>query len=631
MWAGVPSDSSASSPSATISACRASVFHVAPPMCGVSTTLGRPISGWSIGSHSPSKWSRPAAATLPLSQGADERGGVVQLGAGGVDEHHAVAHGRELLGADHADGVLGDGRMQRDDVGLIEQLVEAVSGLGVERVVGDDRDAEPLQPPPQRQPDRAEADQSGRSPRDFVCAEPLVGDGAVAKHLAGPDVRVGGQHVTGGREQQRNGHLGDRVGVAARGVQHRYPGGGGACDVDVVGITAGGRDGPQRQLEHRSVHRIGLHHKDIGAFCAGAVGQLLGGVDPKRGFVDPRVVDHIGQPAQLVETGSPQRGGHQGARSRAHSCPCWRTVTRVSREVVTIGIDIGTTAVKAVAADEHGQVVARTRIPHELRVPAPDKLEHDATQAWRNGPLAALEKLARPDARAVAVSAMVPSLTAVDADGIPVTPGLLYGDSRGRVSTPTAGMGFMIGEAAEFLRWTARQAPAAAGYWPAPAVANYALADEPVIDVGTAFTTLPLFDGTGWDAHECTDCGASADRMPRVAGPGVAIGQVRGSDAVLAAGAIDAVCEQMVAGADRDGDVLVLCGTTLIVWATIPEWPGGARPVDDSAHGGGQVSDRWREQRRWPVPQLGGSPCRAGQFDAHRSRSDTGVVAVRAR
>ena len=27
----------------------------------------------------------------------------------------------------------------------------------------------------------------------------------------------------------------------------------------------------------------------------------------------------------------------------------------------------------------------------------------------------------------------------------------------------------------------------------------------------------------------------------------------------------------MVAGADRDGDVLVLCGTTLIVWATIPE------------------------------------------------------------
>ena len=33
-------------------------------------------------------------------------------------------------------------------------------------------------------------------------------------------------------------------------------------------------------------------------------------------------------------------------------------------------------------------------------------------------------------------------------------------------------------EAAEFLRWTAREAPEAKGYWPAMAVANHALAGE---------------------------------------------------------------------------------------------------------------------------------------------------------
>ncbi|HEX4391896.1 MAG TPA: hypothetical protein VH084_10195, partial [Mycobacterium sp.] len=35
----------------------------------------------------------------------------------------------------------------------------------------------------------------------------------------------------------------------------------------------------------------------------------------------------------------------------------------MSRKEVTIGIDIGSTAVKAVAADEDGRVVARARIP----------------------------------------------------------------------------------------------------------------------------------------------------------------------------------------------------------------------------------------------------------------------------
>jgi xylulokinase len=246
-------------------------------------------------------------------------------------------------------------------------------------------------------------------------------------------------------------------------------------------------------------------------------------------------------------------------------------VTPVSRKDVTIGIDIGTTAVKAVAADADGRVVARTRVPHQLRVPTPDRLEHDADEAWRRGPLEALDRLGRPDALAVAVSAMVPSLTAVDAGGRPISPGLLYGDSRGRVAAAPDQPLPAVGEAVEFVRWTAAEARDAAGYWPAPAVANYALAGEAVVDHATAYTTLPLFDGTGWSADACADCGVAVQQMPRVEMTGAAAGQVRGSNAVLAVGAIDALCEQIVAGADHDGDVLVLCGTTLIVWTTIPD------------------------------------------------------------
>ncbi len=253
-------------------------------------------------------------------------------------------------------------------------------------------------------------------------------------------------------------------------------------------------------------------------------------------------------------------------------------VSRSSVQDVTIGIDIGSTAVKAVVADEDGNVTARVRIGHQLRVPAPDRLEHDADEAWRRGPLAALDRLARPDARAVAVAAMVPSLTAVDSTGRPVTPGLLYGDARGRAPAAPHGRDQplpAVGEAAEFLRWTAAAAPDAAGYWPAPAVANHALAGEAVIDFATAATAFPLFDGTGWNPAACADCGVTVDRMPRVEGIGADAGQVHGSGAVLGIGAIDAICEQIVTGADRDGDVLVLCGTTLIVWTTIT----GARQV----------------------------------------------------
>ncbi|HWF28232.1 MAG TPA: FGGY-family carbohydrate kinase [Mycobacterium sp.] len=247
----------------------------------------------------------------------------------------------------------------------------------------------------------------------------------------------------------------------------------------------------------------------------------------------------------------------------------------MSRDGVTIGIDVGSTAVKAVAADTDGRVTARVRIPHGLRVPAPNRLEHDADEAWRRGPLAAVDQLRQlgpgPEVRAVAVSAMVPSLTAVDAAGTPVTPGLLYGDERGRVPGADVQPLPALGEAAEFLRWTAAEAPDAAGYWPAPAVANHALAGEALMDVATAATAFPLFDGTGWNPTACADRGATVEQMPRVETIGTVAGQVRGTGALLGIGAIDALCEQMVAGADRDGDVLVMCGTTLIVWTTIPE------------------------------------------------------------
>ncbi len=61
---------------------------------------------------------------------------------------------------------------------------------------------------------------------------------------------------------------------------------------------------------------------------------------------------------------------------------------------IAVGIDIGTSSVKAVAADGDGNVVASSRIPHEIQIPAADRFQHDARVAWREGPLARARRVA---------------------------------------------------------------------------------------------------------------------------------------------------------------------------------------------------------------------------------------------
>lgn len=235
-----------------------------------------------------------------------------------------------------------------------------------------------------------------------------------------------------------------------------------------------------------------------------------------------------------------------------------------------MGIDIGTTSVKALAVDGDGTILARARIEHEVRSPTPDAFEHDATQAWRHNVSDAYDQVRRGlDVAAVNVAAMVPSLCGVDGSGAPVTPGLLYGDARGGI--PTGANPSESGELVNFLTWCAEHAPSAAGYWPAQAVANHALCGVGGIDSVTAMTALPLFDFTSWDPSVAADAGARIDQLPVIASGNDALGNTS-DGALVGGGTIDAFGEQLVAGADDPGDVLVILGTTLIVWCVSQEW-----------------------------------------------------------
>jgi xylulokinase len=240
---------------------------------------------------------------------------------------------------------------------------------------------------------------------------------------------------------------------------------------------------------------------------------------------------------------------------------------------VTVGIDIGTTSVKALAVDGSGSVLARSRVEHGVETPAADVLQHDADRAWRANVVEAYRQVREAvggEIAAVDVAAMVPSLCAVDADGRPITPGLLYGDHRG--GKPEGSNPSESGELVNFLRWCAAERPDAAGFWPAQAVANRALCGVGGIDTVTAMTTLPLFDFTSWDAEVAADAGARVDQLPVIASGSDPLGRTP-DGAVVAGGTIDAFGEQLVAGADDIGDVFVILGTTLIAWAVTDEWP----------------------------------------------------------
>lgn len=237
---------------------------------------------------------------------------------------------------------------------------------------------------------------------------------------------------------------------------------------------------------------------------------------------------------------------------------------------LAVGIDVGTSSVKAVAADPDGNVVARSRIAHESRAEQPDRLDHDAAVAWWDGPRAALAELAVEEPIGVSVAAMVPSLAPVDATGRPIGPGLLYGDARGR--TGKTGHPVESGELVAFAAWLAQHFPDAAGYWPAQAVANAALGGEGVLDTATAMTAAPLFDWTGWDPAVAESVGTRVEQYPRLVPTAWKAGTLTGDPgAVLASGCIDAIAEQIVAGADQPGDVFVILGTSLITWVVVAE------------------------------------------------------------
>jgi xylulokinase len=107
----------------------------------------------------------------------------------------------------------------------------------------------------------------------------------------------------------------------------------------------------------------------------------------------------------------------------------------MSGQSQAIGIDVGTTGVKAVLINRDGTMLAEATVGHDLSSLHLGWAEENPSD-WVNGALASLRQVARsPDCQpdqvaAIGVSGMVPALVMLDADGHPLRPSIQQNDAR---------------------------------------------------------------------------------------------------------------------------------------------------------------------------------------------------------
>jgi xylulokinase len=91
-----------------------------------------------------------------------------------------------------------------------------------------------------------------------------------------------------------------------------------------------------------------------------------------------------------------------------------------------IGLDVGTTGVKAIAISPDGELLATAEEPYPLSTPEPGWAEQDPADWWR----AAQACLARLPEGAVGLSGQMHGLVALDGDARVIRPAILWNDQR---------------------------------------------------------------------------------------------------------------------------------------------------------------------------------------------------------
>jgi xylulokinase len=287
---------------------------------------------------------------------------------------------------------------------------------------------------------------------------------------------------------------------------------------------------------------------------------------------------------------------------------------------VIVGIDVGTTAVKALAISETGEVLARAERDYPLSTPRPGWSEQDPEDWVRASEQALAELGAVPGKTAIGFSGQMHGLVCLDANDRILRPAILWNDGRTAAECAEieervglerlielTGNRALTGFTAPKLLWLRHHEPdvyarIAAVMLPKDYV-RLRLLGERAIDAADASGTL-LFDvgGRRWSDAVCDALEIPTDWLPEA------------YESTEIGGAGDQQAAGVGVGAVEPGTLSIVLGTSGVVFTTLPGYAADAQArAHTFCHA---VPDRWEAMGvmlsaagslRWLRDVVGGS------------------------
>ncbi len=299
-----------------------------------------------------------------------------------------------------------------------------------------------------------------------------------------------------------------------------------------------------------------------------------------------------------------------------------------------IGIDLGTSGCRGVAIDAGGQAIAELGLPlPPSRSDAPGESRQDPDDWWTavEQLLVQLGRACRPAGiRAIAVDGTSSTLLLGDTDGKPLTPGLMYDDTRSGVvlpelracappDSPVLGAGSSLAKLLTLSRTLGH--PQFVALHQADWILGRLSGRFPISDENNV---LKLgYDPVERRWPEWMDAlSLPPGSLPRVFPVGTPVGRISprvadacglAHDILIVTGTTDSNAAFLATGADRIGDAVTSLGSTLVL-KILSERPVFAAEYGVYSH---RLGDRWLVSG---ASNSGGAVCRAYFSDEEMAR-----------